>query len=461
MKKWAKELIVATIILSFFLSGCTSSRTSSLDLGKLTILPNGFSIVQKQYPKEEKVLIGLVVRAGEAYSPTKLPGISHLLEHVIARGICERGQEELKDFQPYRDANAQTGITGVAYFLRCYPEDYEKALKILKENLLSPDYTLLAEEKTRWAQEIKSVSLNPPGAIMNKLDSLLYQDHPFGNRGRGMDSSQVPFTEVSLTPSVLEEFRSTYYTPERMTLVVLGPVEEVKAEDFSQLPPGKGPQKEDTLPPLKKGSQREITDAVFPAWTLIYSSPNPSGTGTPSPYEETRIVPSYLAMGWAGFPPDRKEAFELLGIILSNNLQSKMMETGLLGRSSQAGITLPFSFGLSCADVNAFQFFLTSEVQDLSKIKQVVFQTIRESGENLSAEKLAAAKSIQRANLATVVADPMSYLNLLAQYLPILGFSYLQQLPDKYEKVTLEEIKEALTFLDQNYTLLFYRSLSY
>ncbi|MGB9834983.1 MAG: hypothetical protein ACPLPW_08480, partial [bacterium] len=83
--------------------------------------------------------------------------------------------------------------------------------------------------------------------------------------------------------------------------------------------------------------------------------------------------------------------------------------------------------------------------------------TIKEAGENLSVEELAAAKLRQRANLATLIADPMNYLNLLAQYLPILGFSYLQELPAKYENATLEDLKEAVAFLDENYALVFYQ----
>lgn len=457
MKNGVKVIVVMVTLLTFLFSGCVISKTSSLDLGTLVTFPNGFKIIQRQYPQEKKVLIGLVVQAGEAYAPEKLPGISHLLEHVIARGIIEEGQKELKDFQPYSDANAQTGITGVTYYLRCYPEEYEKALGILEKNLTSPDYGLLQEEKTRWIQEVRSVSLNPPGAIMHEIDRLLYQDHPFGNRGRGMDSGLAPLTEASSTPSILEEFRSTYYTPERMTLVVLGPMKDAKAEAFYQPPAGK---KENPLPSLLKGSKREITKSVVSSWSLTYSIPNPQGTGTPSPYMEMQVVPSYLALGWAGFPPEKRDAFDLLGTILSNRLQSKMAETGLLGRSSMAGIQLPFSFGIPSADVNAFQLLLTTETKDLSKIREVVFQTIKEAGENLSVEELAAAKLRQRANLATLIADPMNYLNLLAQYLPTLGFSYLQELPAKYENATLEDLKEAVAFLDENYALVFYQGSS-
>ncbi|MDI6869638.1 MAG: insulinase family protein [Coprothermobacterota bacterium] len=457
MKNWTKVLIVVATLLSFLFSGCTTSRTSSLDLGKLVTLPNGFKIIHRQYPYEKKVLIGLVVQAGEAYAPKKLPGISHLLEHVVARGIIEEGQKELKDFQPYSDCNAQTGIIGVTYYLRCYPEEYEKALGILEKNLTSPDYGLLQEEKTRWIQEVRNVNLNPPGAIVHEIDRLLYQDHPFGNRGKGMDSGLAPLTEASSTPSVLEEFRSAYYTPERMTLVVLGPMKEVKVKAFSRLPEGK---KENPLPSLLKGNKREITKSVVSSWSLTYSIPNPQGTGTSGPYAEMQVVPSYLALGWAGFPPEKREVFDLLGTILSSRLQSKMAEAGLLGGSSMAGIQLPFSFGIAFVDVNAFQLLLTTETKDLSKIREVVFQTIREAGENLSEEELAAAKLRQRANIATLLADPVSYLNLLAQYLPILGFSYLQELPAKYENATLEDLKEAVSFLDENYALVFYQGSS-
>ena len=458
MRKRTKIWIVVGILLSLLLSGCTLSGTSSLDLGKLTTLSNGFNLIYRQYPLEEKVLIGLVVKAGEAYTPKKLPGISHLLEHVIARGIIDEGQKELKDFQPYLDTNAYTGVTGVTYWLRCYPEEYEKALEILKKNLISPDYSLLKEEKTRWIQEVRNVHYNPPGAIMHEIDRLLYQDHPFGNRGKGMELGQAPLTEVSSTPSVLEEFRSTFYTPGRMILVVLGPVEEVKAEVFSELCPG---EKEVSLPPLLKGEQREITKNVVSSWSITYSIPNLQGTGTPSPSIEMQVVPSYLAMGWAGFPPEKKEAFDLLGTILSNRLQSKMAETGLLGISSTMGIQLPLSFGIPSADLNAFQLLLTTETKDLSKLKEFVLQTIKELKENLSTEELVGAALSQRANFSTLIADPMNYLNLLAQYLPMLGFSYLQELPTKYEEVTLEDLKEAAVFLDENYALVFYQGSSF
>ena len=33
---------------------------------------------------------------------------------------------------------------------------------------------------------------------------------------------------------------------------------------------------------------------------------NPQGTGASSRYMEMQVVPSYLALGWAGFPPEKR-----------------------------------------------------------------------------------------------------------------------------------------------------------
>ncbi|MBT9174921.1 MAG: hypothetical protein DDT22_00587 [candidate division WS2 bacterium] len=98
-----------------------------LELGQIATLNNGLQIIHKRF-SEEKVVIALGVKAGAAYEPQDRYGLSHLLEHIIARGIIEDCKKAgWEGFREGIDANAYTDIEVVTYHLSCYTKRFRKS----------------------------------------------------------------------------------------------------------------------------------------------------------------------------------------------------------------------------------------------------------------------------------------------------------------------------------------------
>jgi predicted Zn-dependent peptidase len=60
-----------------------------------TVLKNGVRIVTDRWPDARSVSLGIWIRAGSRDEPRHLSGVSHFLEHLLAKGTSNRSGEEI------------------------------------------------------------------------------------------------------------------------------------------------------------------------------------------------------------------------------------------------------------------------------------------------------------------------------------------------------------------------------
>lgn len=191
------------------------------------VLPNGLQVFVNRKPGFTKKLCYFAVDFGSIHTeftfqgkPYSVPtGIAHYLEHKMF---------ELPD----RDVTAEFAALGVnvnaftsydmtAYYISC-TENFEKALHLLLEFVSTPYFTdqSVAREQGIIGQEIGMSADEPGGKVFENLMEALYEKHPIRVPILGSVASIA-----TITPELLEICHRAFYTPENMTLCVVGDVD--------------------------------------------------------------------------------------------------------------------------------------------------------------------------------------------------------------------------------------------
>ncbi len=207
---------------------------SSLHFGKLS---NGFRYVFLPYPKQdENISIYLNVQAGSMMENSNQLGYAHFVEHMAFNGTKNFPAGSLQqrlhrhNIALYANVNAQTYLTETVYKINLNSYNSKQvslALELLKDfsdgMLIEPveveqeKKVILAEKKVRD----KEIMVNRSKRLAN-----LYPNMPFSRPSIGTENSIL-----TATSNGLKDFYTTWYTPDRMILVVAGNFDRIKMEE--------------------------------------------------------------------------------------------------------------------------------------------------------------------------------------------------------------------------------------
>jgi len=190
-------------------------------------LENGLTVVVVPRPGFQKKLVYFATHYGAIHTrffrngceETAPAGVAHYLEHKL----FDMPQGEVSAVFAARGANpnAFTSYDMTAYHFSC-TEHFEENLALLVEFVLTPYFTKESVEKEQGiiAQEIDMTADTPENRVFEMLMEAMYSHHPI----------RVPIlgtkeTISHITPQVLHDCHSAFYTPENMILCVVGDVD--------------------------------------------------------------------------------------------------------------------------------------------------------------------------------------------------------------------------------------------
>jgi zinc protease len=187
------------------------------------VLKNGITVIVEEYPAQPVACIGTYVNAGYFDETDDIVGISHVLEHMFFKGTTKRGLGKIA-----RDTRALGGILNAStiydrtwYYSVVPSEGLKKAMEIqadaLQHSLL--DAAELRKELQVIIQEARR-KLDSPGAFSTeKLLQLAFEKHPMRRWRIGTEEGLR-----SITREKLDNFYRSLYSPDRITLVIVGDV---------------------------------------------------------------------------------------------------------------------------------------------------------------------------------------------------------------------------------------------
>lgn len=242
----------------------------------VTELPNGVRVAAIPLPHLQTASVGVFVRAGSAYEPAALNGVSHFVEHMVFKGTATRDVHRINlDAERLgAEVNAHTDKDHTAYYIRGRGEHALRFVQMLADIVQHATFPVdeLEREREVLLQEAAEVADDPMDTAYQLFDHACWGLHAaaqpvIGNRrniGRLHRADLVRWVE-------------RHYNGASVVVAAAGPIDaeaitrEVQA-CFGSLPRG---QTHPVAPPVYAGGVRTRRLAGSSQTHLVLGFPLP------------------------------------------------------------------------------------------------------------------------------------------------------------------------------------------
>lgn len=192
------------------------------------VLDNGLRVIVQQNNSAPVVALQMWVDVGSADDPAGREGMAHALEHMIFKGTQRRGEGQIaREIEGAGGTiNAWTSHDQTVFHVVLASRFFQRGLDILADAMGNArfDPADLGRELSVIREEIAMGADSPAKAVSRLLFGTAYRKHPFRKPVIGALASVGRIRRPEL-----ERFYRAHYRPERMTLVVVGDVQEKRA----------------------------------------------------------------------------------------------------------------------------------------------------------------------------------------------------------------------------------------
>jgi zinc protease len=285
-------------------AGLRATTKTALPPPVRQILPNGLRLIVQDHRAADIVAVYMFVGVGVRYERPDQLGYSHFQEHMLFKGTDKWGPGHIDRAVEGVGgrSNATTSFDYTDFYIVVPTEAMGTALQLLADMAFRStfDDREVAREREVIFEEANIETDTPKSAIIRQLYGLVFADNPYGYPALGTRP-----TMNAATGEVLKAYNKRYYTPENITLVVVGPVEPTAV--------------------------RAVVDRI---WGVL---PKTGYTATPPPTPKPLVGPvrktverpeqqAQLALGWQAPRADDPtgDAVDLLTTILAGTESSRL-----------------------------------------------------------------------------------------------------------------------------------------
>ena len=385
------------------------------------VLPNGLRLIVQDHRAADVVAVYLYVGVGVRYERPEQLGYSHFQEHMLFKGTDKWGPGHIDRAVEGVGGrtNATTSFDYTDFYIVVPAEATETALQLLADMAFRSkfDDSEVAREREVIFEEANIEADTPKSAIIRQLYGLVFADNPYGGPVLGTRP-----TMSAATGAILRAYNKQYYTPENMTVVVVGPVEVARV--------------------------RAMVDKIFGTMPATgYKSP-PAPAPRPLAGVERRTVErpeqqAQLALGWQAPRSDDStgDAVDLLATILAGTESSRLARRLRDQERLVSSVTMSYAalMGGGIVSVRA-----ELEPKDVERAEQVILEEIarmQESGPTDEERQLAVIKFESQHAFDTETSEGLANAYGLAETTWTLEaeIGYV----DRLRKVTNEQIRDA------------------
>lgn len=239
MKRRARPIILLLSAL-VAITGALPSRAPAADApgpsttagdARWLTLKNGARLLLLPDPRAAAVSVAMWVEAGVRYERPGIIGISHLLEHLSARGIGPGGERELRRrIEAVGGTTASFTSADFTCFAHVVPRASLELVFQLEAGRFSarPTQAMLDHDRAVVREEIRArAQVNPLEQPLQHLYAAAFTEHPYRWPVLGRDQDLA-----TLTLRDCEEFLRARYAPDQALITVVGDFDPDEALGF-------------------------------------------------------------------------------------------------------------------------------------------------------------------------------------------------------------------------------------
>jgi zinc protease len=413
--------------LAALAAGCAATRTSvgepdaELPPPSRDVLPNGLRLIIQDHRAADIVAVYLWVGVGVRYERPEQLGYSHFQEHMLFKGTDKWGPGYIdRTIEGVGGrSNAVTSFDYTTFYLILPSEAMQTGVEVLSDMAFRStfDPQEIKREREVIFEEANIEADNPKTAIIRQLYGMVFDRNPYGRPVLG-----TPATMNAATQEKLKAYNRHYYTPENMTLVVVGPVDAkavraVVDRTFGRMPrTGYQSAPAPAPPPLNGVQRREVERAEQQA---------------------------FLAMGWQAPRSDdpNGDAVDLLTTILAGTDSSRLAKRLRDEENLVSSITMSYA-ALMGGGIVSLRADL--EAKDLARVEQIILEEIEKiqaSGPTEEERRLAVTKFEAQHAFDTETSEGLAYAYGIAETTWSLDAEL--HYVDRLRQITREQIRDA------------------
>jgi secreted Zn-dependent insulinase-like peptidase len=200
-------------------------------------LKNGINtlIVNRDNQQRTSILVG--VKVGSINDPEFIPGISHLMEHLVISGRYQeyKNRGEFRNFVKSHGGSIEANITRLNTIFEISIDDkyYKETLKKLADLIGNPLFEEDMIQKEIQIIDAEAIGLFPTlDYKINKASSFLSgTDHSIFNVFPGNKESLYSNRNITEIKSLLEAHHARFYNPDNINIVIIS---GIKKEDVAK-----------------------------------------------------------------------------------------------------------------------------------------------------------------------------------------------------------------------------------
>ncbi|RCH78048.1 Mitochondrial-processing peptidase subunit alpha, partial [Rhizopus stolonifer] len=249
---------------------------ASTGLCKITTLPNGIRVTSENTPGHFSA-VGVYVDAGSRYETAKTRGVSHILDRLAFKSTKNRSADEIVAELESLGGNIMCSSSreSVMYQSAIFSQDLSRVLSLFSDVVCHPTIAPIEVEEQRQTAlyEIEEIWSKPEMILPEILHTVAYEGNTLGN-----PLLCPPDSLQSMTPELIQDYKQTWYRPERMVIAACG-AEHDKVVDLACQYFGDVPRSTENLDSvtthlevLKKQSERSQKKSLMQS--LLHRKPH-------------------------------------------------------------------------------------------------------------------------------------------------------------------------------------------
>ena len=225
-------------------------------------MPSGLRVAVERDDSAKIVGLAWVIEGGHGDDPADKPGLAHLVEHLLYSLPDETGRSVYRRLLDLGagDVNAKTGTDTTTAYAFARRDALDELARIFVARMGDPgrglDEARLAHERLILAEEIAVIGANGKKSVGALLNGLSARPFVFP-----WDSARAALSRITVED--VRAFIATHYRPERMTVVLSGPIPAAWDREFlSRLPPSLAGVEGERHAPVRLGAAPVVARAA-------------------------------------------------------------------------------------------------------------------------------------------------------------------------------------------------------
>ncbi|KAG1443525.1 hypothetical protein G6F56_010643 [Rhizopus delemar] len=225
----------------------------------------------------QRSAVGVYVDAGSRYETAKTRGVSHILDRLAFKSTKNRSADEIVAELESLGGNIMCSSSreSVMYQSAIFSQDLSRVLSLFSDVVCHPTIAPIEVEEQRQTAlyEIEEIWSKPEMILPEILHTVAYEGNTLGN-----PLLCPPDSLQSMTPELIQDYKQTWYRPERMVIAACG-AEHDKVVDLACQYFGDVPRSTENLDSvtthlevLKKQSERSQKKSLMQS--LLHRKPH-------------------------------------------------------------------------------------------------------------------------------------------------------------------------------------------